>query len=63
MSHLKKTSKAVKNSKYVFPRLSKAEVHDIVVGLNLYLDNEAGLFKGAEVRIMRLRNRLRKLED
>jgi hypothetical protein len=63
MTGQKKTSRAVKSKKYVFLRLSKDEILDIIVSLNFYLDNEAGLFKGTETRIIRLRNRLQKLEQ
>jgi hypothetical protein len=48
---------------YKFLRLSKTEVNDIIVGLNLILDNEAAMFKGTETRIIRLRNRLEKLNQ
>ena len=61
MASQKKTSRAIKNAKYTFLRLTKPEVNDIIVGLNLLLDNEAAMFRGTEKRIIRLRNRLEKL--
>lgn len=63
MAAQKKVSRAVKGPKYVFVRLSKREIDDIVVGLNLYLNDEAALFKGSEVRVIHLRNRLQKLNQ
>jgi hypothetical protein len=63
MAAQKKTSRAIKSAKYVFLRLSKTEVNDIIVGLNLFLDNEAAMFRGTEKRIIRLRNRLEKLNQ
>jgi hypothetical protein len=36
MAAQKKTSRAIKSAKYVFLRLSKTEVNDILVGLNLF---------------------------
>jgi hypothetical protein len=62
MTQLKKVGGAVKGGKFVFVRLSKAEIGDIVTGLNLYLDNEAGLSRDADSRVLRLRNRLRKMK-
>jgi hypothetical protein len=61
MASLKKTNRAIKSTKYAFVRLSKTEINDIIAALNILLDNEPGLFLGADVRIMRLRNRLQKL--
>ena len=63
MAAQKKTSRAIKSGKYTFLRLSKTEMNDIIVGLNLILDNEAAMFKGTETRIIRLRNRLEKLNQ
>jgi hypothetical protein len=57
MATQKKTGRPIKNAKYTFLRLSKTEVNDIIVGLNLILDNEATMFRGTEKRIIRLRNR------
>ena len=37
-----------KNAKYTFLRLTKPEVNNIIVGLNLLLDNEAAMFRGTE---------------
>lgn len=61
MASLKKTGRAIKSTKYAFVRLSRTEINDIIAALNIHLNNEAGLFKGTEVRIIRLRNRLQKL--
>jgi hypothetical protein len=63
MATQKKTGRAIKSAKYTFLRLSKPEVNDIIVGLNLILDNEAAMFRGTQTRIIRLRNRLEKLNQ
>ena len=63
MASLKKTNRAIKSTKYTFVRLSKTEINDIIAALNILLDNEPGLFIGADVRNMRLKNRLQKLNQ
>ncbi len=63
MVQLKKVSRAVQGGKSVFVRLSRAEIGDLVAGLNLYLDDEAGLSREADGRVLRLRNRLRKIRE
>jgi hypothetical protein len=63
MAAQKKTSRVIKSGKYTFLRLPKTEVNDVIVGLNLILNNEAAMFKGTETRIIRLGNRLEKLNQ
>lgn len=62
MVPLKKVSGAVKGRKSAFVRLSNTEIGDIIAGLNLYLEDAAGIAsKDADERVLHLRNRLRKL--
>jgi hypothetical protein len=54
---------AVQSQKYTLFHLTKAELNDIILALNLLLDNNVTIYRDADLRIAHLRNRLQKLNQ